>query len=97
MVSKAFYQLLGLAYRASKLSFGDNAIESIRAHQSHLVLITSDISARSQKKVEEKCRFYDIELMQIDDSQTLGYHLGKNNVKVISVNDIGFVKSLKKK
>ncbi len=97
MASKAFYQLLGLAYRASKLSFGENAIESVRANQSHLVLITSDISMRSQKKVEEKCNFYHVELLKIDDSQTLACYLGKNNIKVISVNDIGFVKSLKMK
>ncbi|MCI5774468.1 MAG: ribosomal L7Ae/L30e/S12e/Gadd45 family protein [Erysipelotrichaceae bacterium] len=97
MASKVFYQLLGLAYRAKKISFGDSAIDSVRNHQSHLVLITNDISARSQKKVEEKCRFYQVELMIIDDSQTLAMYLGKNNVKVISINDIGFAKSLKNK
>ncbi len=97
MASKAFYQLLGLAFRASKLSFGENAIESIRANQSHLVLITNDISARSQKKVEDKCSFYHVEMLKIDDSQTLACYLGKNNIKVISINDIGFAKSLKMK
>lgn len=97
MMNNAFYQLLGLAFRASKLSFGDSAIESVRNKQSHLVLVTSDISMRSLKKVEDKCKFYDVELLKIDDSSMIANYLGKNNVKVISINDIGFVKSLKKK
>ncbi len=96
MVNKAFYQLLGLAFRASKLSFGDSAIESVRNKKSHLVLVTNDISLRSLKKVEDKCKFYNVELLKIDDSSVLKDYLGKNNVKIISVNDIGFVKSLKK-
>ena len=98
-MTKEFYQLLGLAYRAGKLKFGESALESIKAKKARLVLMTCDMSDKSKKRVLEKCEFYSAKYLIIDENKVLCEALGlkEKMVKLISVNDMGFAKSLMNK
>ena len=96
-MDKAFYQLLSLAYKANKIQFGEKALEAIKNKQSSLVLFTNDISDKSLKRVLENCEFYNVKYLEIDDSTFVSKLLNKKIVKLISINDKGFAKSLKEK
>lgn len=96
-MDKAFYQLLSLAYKANKLQFGESALEAIKSNRASLVLFTNDISDMSRKRVLEKCEFYKVKYLEIDDSEFVSKLLNKKIVKLISVNNTGFAKSLKEK
>lgn len=96
MLNKNFYRTLGLANQAKKVSFGDKVLESIRNHSAKLVIMASDTAGNSRKKITDKCAFYNVELVEVDDSSLLSEVFNKNVVKIVSVNDAGFVSSLKK-
>ena len=55
------------------------------------------ISDKSLKRVLEKCEFYKVKYLEIDDSTFVSKLLNKKIVKLISINDKGFAKSLKEK
>lgn len=87
--------LLGLARRAGKLTLGfDPVIESVKSGQSRLVLITSDISAKTKKELEYSLRDSETVLRSMAyDVKETGSAIGKN-AKIISVNDDGFANSV---
>lgn len=89
--------LLGLARRAGKLTLGfDPVADSVKTGQSRLVLMTSDISPKTEKELRFSLRDSEIQLLSIPfDMESTGRALGKA-AKIISVNDEGFAVSVKK-
>lgn len=84
---------LGLALRAKKLVYGTlNSLNAIKNKQAKLVLIASDASSNTIKKITDKANFYQIDYKIIFDSKTLSSSLGKNNVMVVCLMDEGFKK-----
>jgi ribosomal protein L7Ae-like RNA K-turn-binding protein len=84
---------LGLAFRAKKVSVGtENVVFKITSRQAKLVLLASDAAIHTTTKIKNKTNFYGIELNTSFDSVTLSKALGKNNIKVVSINDQGFAK-----
>jgi ribosomal protein L7Ae-like RNA K-turn-binding protein len=82
---------LGLAYRAKKITLGaDETIKAISKNKIVLVLLASDASENTIKKITDKCYFYKVELSQSFNSIELSSALGKNNIKVIGIKDEGF-------
>ena len=96
-VNKDFYQLLGLAYAAKKLAWGQSVFELLSKRKIHLVCVTSDISEKSYIRVINKCHYYHIDVIMIDDSKYLEQVIGKANVKLFGIVDKGFASGLKKK
>ena len=82
--------LLGLARRAGKLTMGfDPVVDSVKTGQSRLVLITSDISPKTEKELRFSLRNSEIQLLGIPfDVASTGKALGKA-AKIISVDDEG--------
>lgn len=89
--------LLGLARRAGRLTMGfDPVVESVKTGQSRLVLITSDISPKTEKELKYSLRDCEMQLECIPfDVTAIGNALGRA-AKIISVNDEGFAVSVKK-
>ncbi len=89
--------LLGLARRAGKLTMGfDPVADSVKTGQSRLVLITSDISPKTEKELRFSLRDSEIQLQSIPfDMESTGKAIGKA-AKIISVNDEGFAHSVMK-
>ena len=87
--------LLGLARRAGKLSLGcDPVIDSVRNKKSKLVLLSSDISYNTYKKIIRACNEYNLTFKKLPVSMTnLSNALGKH-VGVVSVEDNGFSKKV---
>lgn len=84
---------LGLAFRAGKVVSGtDTVIEKLRKKQLYLILLASDASDNTKKKINDKAKTYGTKVIETYDSQTISISIGKSNIKVIGITDEGFSK-----
>lgn len=89
---------LGLAYRAGKLVFGvEMCVKAIQNNTAKIVLIASDSSENTIKKITDKANYYQVEYQILFDSKTLSTSIGKNNIKVVCLTDEGFKKMFTQK
>ncbi len=90
-----YLNMLGLANRAGKLVLGEGAIiEHIRSQRVKLVLIASDASPNTHKKLTDKCRTYHIPFELVDDRDTLSHAIGKEGRVAVGISDAGFSKRI---
>ncbi len=86
--------LLGFAAKAGKLSFGmDSAKTALKQGKARLIVVASDISAKSLKEIKF---FADgkVEVLELkSDIETLSHAVGKR-CGIISLNDKGFSQSI---
>ncbi len=86
---------LGLAYRARKLTYGTtNVIKSIRDGSAKLVIIASDTSDNTKKKITDKCKYYDVPFKIEFSSVEISNAIGKRNIMTVSILDSGFKEML---
>lgn len=86
---------LGLAYRARKLTYGTtNVIKSIQNGSAKLVIIASDASGNTKKKITDKCKYYDIPFKIEYLSTEISSAIGKRNIMTVSILDSGFKEML---
>jgi ribosomal protein L7Ae-like RNA K-turn-binding protein len=87
---------LGIAARAGKVISGEElVVKSIQKQNAKIVLLSKDASENTKKKVTDKCLFYKIDFVWIEDRNILGKAIGKEQRVVVAVNDQGFSKRLK--
>jgi len=87
---------LGLAYRARKVVSGEETVvQSIRRSQAKLVMLSKDASDRTIKTITDKCRFYKVPVVFVEDRNKLGEAIGKAARVVVAVTDPGFGDKLK--
>ncbi|WP_338148663.1 YlxQ family RNA-binding protein [Brevibacillus humidisoli] len=80
--------MLGLTMRARKLISGeDSVIDAVRSGKARLVLLASDASANTAKKVTDKCRYYEVPCHTASDRYQLGRAIGKEARVVLAVTD----------
>lgn len=82
--------LLGLAYRANKIKFGETVLENIKTCQ--YLFIADDASDRTKERYIKKCDYYNIPYTTTYSSEQLSESLGKKMVKIVGVYDRGFKK-----
>lgn len=88
--------LLGLAYRARKVITGEElVIREVRSGKAKLVLLSSDASSNTEKKITDKCNYYNVPLVKVDNREQLGNAIGKEARVVIAILDEGFSKKLR--
>ena len=84
-------QIIGLARRARKVSIGtEMTIEKLRKQQLHLIVLATDASMLTKKKVYDKAKTYNVEVIEVITSDVLSHALGKKDIKVIGITDLGF-------
>lgn len=88
---------LGLCNRAGGLITGEElVVAGMQAGNVGYVFLASDAGANTKKKINDKAKFYNIE---IDNSYTaleLSHAIGKEHRIVIGIVNKGFIKILKK-
>ncbi|MGG5368680.1 hypothetical protein IGK47_002682 [Enterococcus sp. AZ007] len=86
--------MLGLAMRAGKLITGEEmTINEIRRNKVKLVIVTTDASENTQKKVSDKSKYYQTTyFIEFTQGEILGA-IGKPR-KVIGVLDQGFANKI---
>lgn len=84
---------LGLAKRAGKTTCGiPLIIEALRSQKKpQLVVVSAKASDNSVKKITDKCRFYEVELLSLPITpEELAHAVGHvGGVAAVSVNDSG--------
>lgn len=88
------FKRIGLAYRAKKVVLGtDNIVAGMKSHKVKLVIISTSASLNTQKVVQDKAKFYHVDVIFVDEvSGSISTAIGKNNIKVIGIKDQGFKK-----
>ena len=90
--------MLGFAMRAGKVAIGTETVCKAMASkaQPRLVVIASDVSAGTLKKIVTKCEFYGIKSVQINiGADELGDLLGKTySPAAIAIMDEGFAEQI---
>lgn len=82
---------LGLAYVAKKVVLGtDFVIERLRKKQVYLILLATDASDPTKKKINDKAKTYQTTVVEKYTTDELSQAIGKKNIKVIGVIDKGF-------
>lgn len=96
MSQHQWISLLGLVNRARKLISGEElVIKEIRSGKAKLVLLASDASKNTEKKISDKCTYYQVPLERVEDRFLLGQAIGKEARVVVAVLDEGFAKKLR--
>lgn len=87
--------LLGLANRARKITSGEElAVKEIRYGKAKLILLSSDASHNTAKKITDKCKSYKVPCKLVENRELLGKAIGKDERVVVAVLDDGFAKKL---
>lgn len=89
---------LGLAQRANKIVSGEESVlQSIRSKKAKLVIVAEDASGNTLKMMRDKCKYYDVPLLNAGRREELGAFIGKRERVVIGVLDQGFADLIHKK
>ena len=95
MIQQKWMSLLGLANRARKLISGEElVVKEIRSGKAKLVLLAADASKNTEKKISDKCAYYQVPLKRVENRSLLGQAIGKEARVVVAVLDEGFAKKL---
>ncbi len=82
---------LGLALRARKVTIGTElTINALRQGKVFLILLASDASSNTIKKVTDKAKTYQVEVVMDYSSDELSHAIGKRDIKTIGITDRGF-------
>jgi ribosomal protein L7Ae-like RNA K-turn-binding protein len=96
MNSSNWTSFLGLANRARKCISGEElVIKEIQRKKAKLVLLSEDASENTRKRIQDKCKFYEVDLRSVPSRYELGNAIGKEQRVVVAVNDQGFAVKLK--
>ncbi|TFB23172.1 YlxQ family RNA-binding protein [Filobacillus milosensis] len=89
----SYLNLLGLAFRANKVSLGEDAIlNDIRSGKATLVLIANDASSNTRKKFSDKCNSYNVPYRIVGTRAEISHAIGKEDRVAAAVLDEGFTK-----
>lgn len=86
--------LIGLAYKANKITYGFKAMEAIKSKKAYLVLLADDTANNTKKKVLDKCAFYQVPVKSVSSRFNLSKAIGKANIVMIAIMEEGFAKSI---
>ena len=92
-----YLNTLGLAARARKIVTGETLITKIRSNEVEFVIIASDASDNTKKKITDKCTSYKVEYFIACTIDELSSAIGKKNRVALGIQDTGFAKILKEK
>lgn len=97
LLNKQASAMLGLCTRARQLVSGETVIDAIRKKQAYLVLYASDASENTKKRIRDKARFYDVEAIEVEDSDRLSIAIGKSGRVSVAILNEGLAKKIKEK
>lgn len=90
--------IIGLAKRAGALAVGtEQVIEAVRKGKAKLVLVASDVSENTEKRLRDKASFRNVPLEFLPiDMGVLGHLIGKDHAAAVALLQEGFVRSYRK-
>ena len=95
MSKKEIINFLGLATKAGKIVTGtDLVIDSVAKGKAKIVVISTDISDRSQKDIVNKTNYYEVSRYQGLNDEEIESAIGKKR-KLVAITDGGMAKKFK--
>lgn len=89
--------MLGFAKKAGKLASGEGiTLEAIKNGKAQLVILASDASDNTSKRIRDKANYRNIQIIEILDRKEIGKSIGVDERVVVAVLDPGFANSIKK-
>ena len=85
--------LLGLATRARKIVLGEDFVLRAMSKQNKVVFLANDAGENIRKKINNKAESFNCLVIDMYSSDQLSNAIGKQNRKVILVDDKGFNKT----
>ncbi len=87
--------LIGISKKAGKLVQGqDQVIKLIKLNKLSLVIMAENSGKNTEKKIEDKTNYYNIDLIKIFSKEELGQILGREIQGVIGIKDKGIGKKI---
>ena len=87
---------LGLCACARKISYGETLLKDIKSNKVYYVVVASDASDNSKKRIIDKCNFYKCEHIIILDKLSISKAIGRVDVvSAVGIKDHNFVKKIK--
>ncbi len=96
IVYNRILQHIGLASRARKTVTGEMLFTKIRQKDVYFVIIASDASANSQKKISDKCKYYAIPYSIYSTTAEISKAMGKHNRVAIGITEKNFAATIQK-
>ncbi len=88
---------LGLCQRSGSLISGEEmVVEYLRSGKVYYIFLANDASVNSKKKINDKAKFYNVEVDSTYSSVEISTAIGKVGRMVVGVTDRNFIKILKK-
>lgn len=88
--------LLGLTMRARKVVLGEEfVLKELSKQNNPVVFLANDSGDNIKKKVNDKTKLFDFTLITRYSSEELSKAIGKENRRLILVNDKGFCKKFR--
>ena len=94
MSNQKILNLLGLATRARKITLGEEFVMNQMKRPGVLVFIATDAGANIKKKIKNRAVNYNVQVIDSFHSDELSKAIGKNNRKVLLLEDKGFIKKI---
>ena len=87
---------LGMCACARKISYGETLLKEIKNKKVYFVIVASDASDNSKKRLIDKCNFYKCEYTVILDKESISKAIGRIDlVSAVGIKDFNLVKKLK--
>ena len=96
-MNSKFLSMLGLSRRAGAVIIGTDLVtKALPSSKIKLVMYAQDASVNTEKKITDKCRFYNAECVKIPyDGGDVAHAIGKmSTVSVIGITDGNFSREL---
>ena len=88
---------LGLCQRSGSLISGEEmVVEYLRSGKVYYIFLANDASDNAKKKINDKAKFYNVEVDCTYSSVEISTAIGKVGRMVVGITDRNFIKILKK-
>lgn len=88
MNKQKIINLIGISVKARKVLTGtDCVVRALNSNKIHLVLLSSDASNNTKKKMFDKCTYYNINIDNTLSTDDLLKATGKDNLMVLGITD----------
>lgn len=90
---QAILNLLGIAASARQVVSGEEqVVKEVRGRSAKLVILSTDASKNTQKKLRDKCNSFNVELREFSTREALGTATGRETRVSLAIMDRGFAK-----
>ena len=87
---------LGICACARKISYGETLLKEIKSKKVYYVVVASDASDNSKKRIIDKCNFYKCGYIITLDKESISKAIGRLDlVSAVGIKDFNLIKKLK--